>query len=142
MKDLKISIADNDNYRTFVYKQLFEQLGYEDICTLTTPESCISSLWLKPDVIFLDYSFGNFAGLAILKKIKAINPGIPVVLLSEIEEMNSAVEGLSHGAYELILKGDIEEEHIKMVLQHISIFSMPKVAKKSWVLQKVASFFW
>lgn len=142
-KDLKIFIADSDDYCTFVYKQLLQELGYKSIYTMVDADSCINSLVLAPDVIFLDYSINNFEGLNILKKIKGINPDIHVILLSQIEDMNSSADGIKFGAYDLILKGGIEEEHIKMVLENISHLNKTKSKTTKYnVFQKVASFFW
>lgn len=141
-KEIKIFIADQDNYRIFVYKQLLQELGYKHIYTMADANSCINSLVITPDVIFLDYSIDNFSGLDALKKIKSINPDIHVVVLSEIEEMNSSMECLKLGAYDLILKGEIEEEHIKMVMENVSLLKGIRDRKNSNVLQKVASLFW
>lgn len=141
-KDLKIFIADNDNYRIFVYKQLLQELGYKHIYTMADAKSCINSLVIVPDVIFLDYSIENFSGLEVLKKIKNINPEIHVVVLSEIEEMNLAADSLKLGAYDLILKGGIEEEHIKMIMENISKLKGIRVRNNSTILEKVASLFW
>ncbi|MFM9946144.1 MAG: response regulator [Bacteroidia bacterium] len=141
-KDLKIFIADSDDYSTFVYKQLLLELGHKDVYTFDDSASCINSLVLMPDVIFLDYSIENNSGLEVLKQIKNIKPEIHVVVFSQIDEMNTAVNALKHGAYDLILKGDIEEEHIKMVLENIALLNREMTRKGRGVLQKVASLFW
>ena len=141
-KDLKIFIADSDDYSTFVYKQLLQELGYKHIFTMSDSASCINSMILAPDVVFLDYAINDFSGIEVLKKIKAINPSTHVILLSQIEQMNNSIEGLKFGAYDLILKGDLEEEHIELILDNISLLRRQKDQKSYNVFQKVASVFW
>jgi PleD family two-component response regulator len=141
-KDLKIFIADGDEYSSFVYKQLLKDLGYKHIFSMSDASSCITSMILAPDVVFLDYSISDFSGLEVLKKIKSINPSTHVILFSQIEHMNDSIEGLKFGAYDLILKGDLEEEHIALILENISIIERQKERKNANVFQRVASVFW
>ena len=139
--NLKIFIADTDNYWTFAYRQLLHVLGYKKIYTFRDTESCINNLVLKPDVLFLNFSLINFLGLDVLNKIKSIYPQIKVVFISEMDEMNSALASLKFGEYEFVVKGSDEEERIETMLDEISSNKVDENQKSSGPWQRVASLF-
>ncbi len=141
-KNLKIFVVDRDEYTTNSYKLMLHEMGYKNVFTMSDAASCINNLVNKPDIIFLDYAVNTFLGLEVLKKIKRINPEIHVVILSEIDQLNDAIIALKLGAYDLILKGELEEDHFAMILENIESLIHHKDKKVTGLLQKVASFFW
>lgn len=72
-------------------------------------EACLQNMNLNPSVIILDYFLDGanpaaMSGLDILRKIKAINPGVPVVMLSGQENVDIALDIYEAGAYSYIVK--------------------------------------
>ena len=64
--------------------------------TFTTGEHCLEHLSQAPDVIILDYHLNGIDknamnGIETLDKIKAINPDIPVVMLSSQDKIDVAI---------------------------------------------------
>lgn len=84
-KDIKIFIADSDDYSTFVYKNLLKELGYRHIFTMSDAESCVRSMVLNPDIVFLDYSISGNKGIEVLRRIK---PRL------RIRKIKGSIEGL------------------------------------------------
>lgn len=58
----------------------------------------------KPTVILLDLHMPEMNGLETLKKIKEINPHIPVIILTAYGDIPTAVETIKAGAYDFISK--------------------------------------
>lgn len=82
-----------------------------------------------PDLVILDILMPDRDGLDILKEIKEINKEIPVVMLTGISRVKTAVEAMKLGAFDYITKPyDIEELTIlvanilksKSLKEHIS----------------------
>jgi two-component system, NtrC family, response regulator AtoC len=57
-----------------------------------------------PDVITIDYRLPDMTGDELLQKIKAQNPNIEVIIISEQDDIATAVELLKLGAYDYIVK--------------------------------------
>jgi len=64
----------------------------------------LENLNKNPDVITLDYLLPDFNGIDLLKRIKEHNEDIEVIVVSEQENIETAVELLKNGAYDYIVK--------------------------------------
>ena len=58
----------------------------------------------KPDIIFLDISMKNMDGLEVLKKVKAIDKNIKVIMLTVHGEQETIDKAKELGADEYIIK--------------------------------------
>ncbi|MBI3135878.1 MAG: sigma-54-dependent Fis family transcriptional regulator [Bacteroidetes bacterium] len=56
------------------------------------------------NIITLDYRLPNMNGNQVLQRIKEINPDAEVIIISEQDDINTAVELLKSGAYDYIVK--------------------------------------
>jgi DNA-binding NtrC family response regulator len=68
------------------------------------------------DLILTDLVMPDMDGLAILKKVRADTPDLPVLLLSGQGSINEAVEAIREGAYDYIVK-PCEPQRLKLTLQ-------------------------
>ncbi|PKP24412.1 MAG: regulator, partial [Bacteroidetes bacterium HGW-Bacteroidetes-22] len=65
---------------------------------------CIDNLFKNPALITLDYNLPGMSGLNVLKKIKELNPDLPVIIISSQHDVKVAVDLLKEGAYDYIVK--------------------------------------
>jgi DNA-binding NarL/FixJ family response regulator len=80
-------------------------------------ESCISKMYhdKKPDIVLLDYKLNknseddNYA----VDEIKAISPDTVVIMMSNEEDMQSAMKALRYGADDYVMKDMFAFPHIK-----------------------------
>lgn len=77
-----------------------------------TGKECLSNIYSRPNVIFLDYSLPDLSGIEVLRKIKESNPEIPVVIVSGQENVSTAVDLLKEGAYDYIVKDENAHERM------------------------------
>ncbi|MDZ7646155.1 MAG: response regulator [Cytophagales bacterium] len=80
-----------------------------DIETFTTGELCIANLPRNPDVIILDYMLNGIVkdamnGIETLDKIKEFNADIPVVMLSQQDKIDVAIDCMHHKAFDYVVK--------------------------------------
>jgi DNA-binding NtrC family response regulator len=67
------------------------------------------------DVVVLDVKMPGMDGLEILQAIKTVREEIEVILLSGHASINTAMEGLSYGAFDYLLKPvDFDELFFKL----------------------------
>lgn len=82
-------------------------------------KTCLEHLYEAPFAVTLDYSLPDMTGLEVLSRIKKTNPEIEVIVVSEQEDISTAVELLKHGAYDYMTKGSDIKNRIFNVIANI-----------------------
>jgi len=118
--ELRIFVVEDDRSTLQVYQQHLESLGYQHVFLFEDGNTCLNNMHEQPDIIFLDQRMRIQEGIEILKKIKAVNPDIYIVFISGADEVQSAVTSLKYGAFDFIVKGTGELNHLDQVLCKIS----------------------
>jgi two-component system, NtrC family, response regulator AtoC len=115
-KSFKIFVVEDDDwYNRLLVHNLSLNPDYV-IESFTCGKDCLDNLHKKPDVITLDYRLPDMNGTDVLKKIKAEDEEIQVILISGQDEIEVVVELLKHGAYDYIVKSnDIRERLLNTV---------------------------
>lgn len=118
-KPFKIFIVeDNDWYNRLLVYNLSLNPDYE-IESFTNGRGCLENLHKNPEVITLDYRLPDMQGLEILKKIKAENDEIQVIVISEQDDIDVVVELLKFGAYDYIVKSKDIRDRLLNTVQNI-----------------------
>ncbi len=118
-KPFKIFVVEDDEwYNRLLVHNLSLNPDY-DIESFTTGKECLDNLHKAPDLITLDYRLPDIKGLEMLKKIKAANEDIQVILISEQNEIEVVVELLKYGAYDYIVKSKDIRERLLNTVQNI-----------------------
>ncbi|MFW6309669.1 MAG: sigma-54-dependent transcriptional regulator [Prolixibacteraceae bacterium] len=111
-------VEDNEWYNRLLVHNLSLNPDY-DVESYTTGKDCLKNLYKSPDVITLDYRLPDAKGLDILKRIKAENEDIQVILISEQDDIEVVVDLLKYGAYDYIVKSDNIRERLLNTVQNI-----------------------
>jgi DNA-binding response OmpR family regulator len=86
------------------------------VSVYNNPEIAVSSFTtVKPDVVLLDIMMPQMDGLAVLEKIKAIEPSTVVVMMTAYSTLDRVLNSHRQGADSYILKpfeslSDVEEK--------------------------------
>ena len=108
----KIFILDDDVwYSELLEYHLSSNPDYE-LTKFHAAKDCLSSLYLRPSVVTLDYSLPDKTGAEVLKKIKELSPDTQVVVISGQEDVATAVDLLKKGAYDYIVKDEDTPERL------------------------------
>ena len=75
-----------------------------------TAKECLSKMSLKPDLITLDFSLPDMNGDKLFKKIREINPTIPVIMISSQEDISVAVNLLKMGVNDYLIKDEATKD--------------------------------
>lgn len=70
-----------------------------------------------PDLILLDIGLPDISGIDILKKIKKKTPGIPVIMITAFEEIDTVVAAMQAGAYDYLTK-PLHSDTLEMVVRN------------------------
>jgi two-component system OmpR family response regulator len=109
--------------------------------TFLTGEQCLENISQNPDVVILDYHLNSvdknaINGLETLDRIKAINPLIPVIMLSSQDKIEVAVNCMKHQAFDYIVKS--ETAFVRLQKTITTIFHYQEIEKAlSWYMEKM-----
>jgi two-component system OmpR family response regulator len=110
---LKVFVVDDDElFRQAMVTHLLGQVKGIVITQFGTGEAFLHELDEEPDVVILDYYLNtefkeSWNGLQVLKKIKAIDPDIAVIMLSSQHEVEIAADLMREGALEYVVKNEV-----------------------------------
>jgi len=82
----------------------FENIGYKASYALNSKEALPYIHEKKADVVLLDLRLKDEDGIDILKKIKAIDSSIPVIIMTGYASIETAVETARMGAVDYLNK--------------------------------------
>jgi len=138
---IKLFLVDDD--MLFLKSLEIEFMDRADftIETYVTGELCLANLSNNPDVIILDYYLDGIDptamnGIQTLDKIRAINPDIPVVILSSQDSIDVAVDCMHHKAYDYVVKSETAFIRLQKIIS--SIFEFKKMEKTlNWYMERM-----
>lgn len=112
MDVFKVFVVDDNELYAKASRHHLSLNPDNEVDIFTTGKDCLKHLYLKPNVIFLDYSLPDISGIEVLRKIKEAYNEIPVVIVSGQEDVSTAVELLKEGAYDYIVKDNNAHERM------------------------------
>lgn len=138
---IKIFLVDDD--AVFLKLQEIEFLAHADfsIETFASGELCLEHLDANPDVIVLDYHLDGIDkhamnGIETLDKIKAVNPDIPVIMLSSQDKIEVAINCMHHRAVDYVVKSETAFMRLQKIITNI--FGYKKMEKElSWYMDRM-----
>lgn len=82
----KILLIDDEESIQIIYKEEFEEDGYQVISALDGEEGLRKFLSDSPDIVILDIHMPGLNGIEVLRQMKVINSSVPVILSSAYQE--------------------------------------------------------
>lgn len=138
---IKLFLVDDDAVFLKSLEIDFMQHGGFNIETYISGELCLKNLSHNPDAIILDYMLDGIDksamnGIEVLKKIKAFDPDIPVVILSQQDKIEVAVSCMHHKAYDYVVKSETAFFRLQSIIP--AIFRFRKMKKElNWYMERM-----
>lgn len=112
MSPFKIFIVEDDRFYGELLKRHLQLNPENEVYLYQNGKDCLNNLYLKPDMISLDYRLPDYTGDSILKKVHADYPELPVVIVSGQEDVKTAVYLLKEGAYDYFVKDQDTQDRL------------------------------
>jgi two-component system, OmpR family, response regulator len=138
---VKLFLVDDDTVYLKLLEIEFLQHADFDIETYPTGELCIKNLSHAPDIIILDYLLDGIDktamnGIKTLDLIKEFNPDIPVIILSQQDKIEVAVDCMHHKAFDYVVKSETAFIRLQKIIT--SIFEFKKIEKElQWYMDRM-----
>ena len=120
----RILIVDDEQGIRAALGQLLEFEGYEVRAVGNAVDALSEYQKQRPDLVFLDVKMPGIDGVEALKKLKELDPGAIIVMISGHATIQTAVEATQLGAYD-ILEKPLDTDRIlvtlRNALQHLDL---------------------
>ncbi len=112
----KIIIIDDERRMCDSLAALLISDGYQVDTYQSSPDAANAIGKSRVDLVITDIKMPELDGLQILEVVKKVDDGIPVILMTGYGSMESAVDAISLGAYDYLLK-PVEFAHFELVVK-------------------------
>ncbi|MCP2520326.1 sigma-54 dependent transcriptional regulator [Candidatus Aminicenantes bacterium AC-708-M15] len=89
---------------------------YEIIISTNGKEALNIIKSFEIDLVLTDLRLPGINGISLLEEIKAINPNIPIIIMTAYGTIESAVEAMKKGAYDYLLK-PIKIKEVELIIE-------------------------
>ncbi|MCP8885225.1 LuxR C-terminal-related transcriptional regulator [Devosia sp. XJ19-1] len=103
-RDRLVHIVDPDPGTCEALSVLFRLEGFQTAFSLEPAHFVVAMERRRPDVVVANLDQGQESGLAILRRVKALRVGTPVVMLANMPEVTAAVTAMKLGATDVLAK--------------------------------------
>lgn len=110
MESFKIFIVEDDPWYGEI---LAYHLGLNPDYKVTryeTGKQCLDNLSAKPDLVTIDFTLPDMRGDELFKRIKELNPAVPVIIISAQDEVSIAVALLKAGVNDYLVKDEATKD--------------------------------
>jgi len=113
-------IEDNPGDARLLREMLRENGAYmAELIIAQTMSEALSCLGKHPvDIILLDLGLPDAEGMAAIRRARAAAPGIPLVVLTGLDDEVLAAQSLQEGAQDYLIKGQIETRGLLRSLRY------------------------
>ncbi|KKB76673.1 hypothetical protein VW35_18105 [Devosia soli] len=115
-RDRIIHIVDDDPVMCEGLSVLFRLEGFQTMFSLEAAQFLASLERRRTDVAIVNLSIGGESGLPLLRRIKSMHNGTPVVMLANSPQLDAAVTAMKLGATDVVPK-PIDSEHLLTIVR-------------------------
>jgi diguanylate cyclase (GGDEF)-like protein len=118
---ITLLLVEDNNEQSFLFQELLAETT--DIhWTITEAKRLSQALDILQhhtfDAILLDLSLPDSSGLQTLQAVKAIAPKTPIIVLTVLNNREIALEAISQGAQDFLIKGQFEDELLSRAINY------------------------
>ena len=133
MAEEKILVVDDDEAMCQFLSIMLKKEGY-DVSTVNDGHSAIQKVKEDGyDVVITDIKMPGMSGLQLLEAIKAVDPSMPVVIMTGFASQSSAIAAVNKGAFQYLEKHASNDE-VKIVVRNA--IEMRKVQSQNVFLKR------
>lgn len=104
-------------------------------------KSCLKQVDNNTEIVILDYNLKEENGLDVLKSIKSINPKTEVIMLTNNEDVGTAIESYKKGASGYVVKNTRALSKLNILINRIITEPLRAMVREFGVNKFMAIFF-
>jgi DNA-binding NtrC family response regulator len=99
-----ILVVDDNEDMVEMLAQFFQMKGHRVLTALDAEQGLQKVREEKPSLILMDIMMPRVHGVEALRQVKAIDPGIKVIMITAVDDKDIAEEAMASGATDFITK--------------------------------------
>lgn len=100
----KLLLVDDEADVQYSFRRIFDSPEVE-IATANSGEEALKTIpKFRPDLVLMDVRMGGMTGLETLRKLRATDAKLPVIMMTAYGTTQTAIEAMKLGAYDYLLK--------------------------------------
>ncbi|MCL2893325.1 acetoacetate metabolism transcriptional regulator AtoC [Brenneria tiliae] len=111
----RILIVDDEESVRRMLTAVFSNEGHQVICAGDGRRAIALYQEQLPDIVLMDIRMPNVSGIDALKRMRAIQQDIPIILMTAYAAVETAVEALRLGAFDYVIK-PFELDELKLLM--------------------------
>ncbi len=100
----KLLLIDDEADVQYSFRRIFDSPDLQLFTASSGEEGVQTVQRVKPDLVISDIRMAGINGLETLRRIRAIDPRMPVILMTAYGTTQTAIEAMKLGAYDYLLK--------------------------------------
>ncbi|HPO10154.1 MAG TPA: response regulator, partial [bacterium] len=104
MAERCILIVDDDETMVSTLARVVSQDGHRAVTALSGHEGLRKVADCAPDLVITDLVMPGMDGISFVRSLKAIDPALPVIMITGHGSIDSAVEAMREGAFHYLTK--------------------------------------
>ncbi len=113
--DTKILIVDNDRQICSILSRLMKKQGCLPLVAYEGKTALKMILSESPDVLLLDNMMPEMTGMELLKRVRQLDPDLPIIMITAYADICGAVNATKAGAFNYLSKPFDHDELIELV---------------------------
>ncbi len=117
MNGIKILIVEDEKNQRILLKKILESEKYIVEEAEDGNKALDKFKRIDFDIVLLDQRLPDIDGIEVLKKLKSINPIIPVIIITAFANVRDAVNAMKRGAFNYLTK-PVDPDEISLILKN------------------------
>jgi DNA-binding response OmpR family regulator len=133
----KVLVVEDDRHIRNIIEKRLEKAGYEPLSAFNGREGIALFGSHKVDLIITDIMMPHVDGISLVKEVRSINPNIPIIMLTALDNIHDKEESFVSGADDYVVKPvDMKELilRVQSLLRRYKIINKQLFEHKSTIL--------
>lgn len=103
-RPIKIAIVDDEQDILDMIEKFLKRAGNFDVSTFLNPQTALSSIDARYDIVLLDIMMPQMNGLDVLKELRNRHPELKVIMMTAYSTLDKVLNSHREGATHYVMK--------------------------------------
>jgi two-component system, NtrC family, response regulator HydG len=115
-KQVTILVVDDEQVHRYMLCSMFKDWGWKCVEADDGKVAVDAVAKYKYDAVLMDVRMARMDGMEAFSQIHAMNPALPVIIMTAYSSVDAAVEAIKHGAYDYLTK-PLDFDRLRLTLE-------------------------
>lgn len=115
-KEVTILVVDDEQVHRYMLCSMFKEWGWKCVEADDGKVAVDAVAKHQYDAVLMDVRMARMDGMEAFSRIHAMNPALPVIIMTAYSSVDAAVEAIKHGAYDYLTK-PLDFDRLRLTLE-------------------------